>query len=521
MREPPRHLAPGRVALRLDEFGDVVEHDDVSLAAGQRRGAAMERAPSPGGGDADLFAAFARALGDGPQPFEQVVHQGRETGVPVRQGIEGGADHRVEVGAEDLRRGMVGGDEAVVAVQREHAGGQPPQHGFEVGALRLDETLARARLVMRPLELAGHVVERRDQEPDLVPGRARELGLEVPAGDRPGALGEILQRGDHAPRGAERGVHRGEQAGQQDDGQREGEAELQGPAEVRQLAVLGRRRLHAVRQRVHPLGHGKERLQQQRLGGRLLRGYRHHHLHVQSTVPDVVQPDVVAGPPRLLHDRIAEAARDHRGRIGVARSDDTSVRADEGELRRPAQAPGVVECADRLLVAERLEVRRDSRGLREELPHPYAERGAAEVQRIVQRRFDAHVEPGVDPAVQELEREVVDDGDRGHGQDHEDDHHPHREPGPRTPIPCLAEQVVQVPGDQGAQADQRRGVDRQQGGVELAEPGGVLRGAAHEVRRSEKDQTQRDDRAGALPEAARHSIRHSNHPLPSRHAGLR
>ena len=441
--------------------------------------------------------------------------------MPLHQGIEGGADHRVEVDAEDLRRGMVGGDEAAVAIEREHSGGQPPQHRFEVCALCLDETLACARLVMRPLELAGHLVERCDEESDLVPGRARELGLVVPAGDRLGALGEILQRDDHAPRGAERGVHRGEQAGKEDDGQREGEAELQWLAKVRQLAVLRRRRLHAVGEGVHPLGHGKQRLQQPRLAGGLVRGDRRHDLHVQSAVPDVVQPDVVAGPSRLEQDRIVGAARDHRGRIGVARSDDAPVRADEGELRCSAQAPGVVERADRLPVGERLEVRRDACGLRQQLPHAYPERGTAQIQRIAQRLLDAHVEPTVDPAVQELQREVVDDGDRGHGQDHEDDDHPYRELGPGTPFPRLVEQVVQVPGDQDAEADQGHHVDREQDRVELAEPRGVLRGVAHEVRRSEEEQAERDDRPGALPETAGHSIRHSNHPLFSRHAGLR
>ena len=40
--EPARHLAPCGVALRLNELGDVIEHDHDSFAAGQRRGAAHE-----------------------------------------------------------------------------------------------------------------------------------------------------------------------------------------------------------------------------------------------------------------------------------------------------------------------------------------------------------------------------------------------------------------------------------------------------------------------------------------------
>ena len=276
-----------------------------------------------------------------------------------------------------------------------------------------------------------------------------------------------------------------------------------------------------MREGVHPLRHRKERLEQPRLAGRVVRRNRHHHLHVQPAVPDLVEADVVAGPPRLRHDGVAGPARNHRGGVHVARSHDASVRADERELRRPAQAAGVVERADRLLVGERLDVRRDSRGLREELAHAHSEGGAAEVQRIVQRLLDAHVEPAVDPAVQELEREVVHDGDRRDGQDHEHDHHPHRELGARAPLPCLMEQAVQVPGDQDAQTDQRHGVDREQNRVELAEARRVLRGVAHEVGRSQQDQAQDDDRDGALSEPAHGTTRHSNHPVFSRHCGLR
>ena len=55
VREPPRHFAPGRVALRLQQRRDVVEHDRVAVravaVAGQLRAGAHQHAP----------AAFARA----------------------------------------------------------------------------------------------------------------------------------------------------------------------------------------------------------------------------------------------------------------------------------------------------------------------------------------------------------------------------------------------------------------------------------------------------------------------------
>ena len=123
--------------------------------------------------------------------------------------------------------------------------------------------------------------------------------------------------------------------------------------------------------------------------------------------------------------------------------------------------------------------------------------------------------------MQELEREVVDDGDRRHGQDDEDDNHPHRQLGARSPFTCLAEQSVQIAGNQRSEAEQRDGVEREQRRVELAEPGGILGGDAHQVGRTEQYHAETDDRPDALAESAHRSIRHSNHPLFSRHCGLR
>ena len=439
----------------------------------------------------------------------------------VGEGFQGGADHRIEVDIEYFRRGAVRGDQAPLAVQRQYARGQSSEHGFEIRTLCFDQVLALTGFVMRALELAGHLVERCDEESDLVLGCARELGLVIAAGDRLGALGEVLQGGDHAARRAERRVHCGEQADEQDDRQRQSEAQLQGLAKVRELPILHRRGLHAVRKRVHSFGDGKQRLEQPGLARCLVRRYRHHDLYVQSAVSDIVQTDVVAGPACLRHDGIARTARNHRSGVCVARADDESVRADESQLRRPAQAPGVVERTDRLPVGERLEIRCDSRGLREELAHANAERSPAEVQRIVERLLDAHVEPAVDTAVQKLQREVVDDCDRCDRQDHEDDDHSDRQLGARTAFSCLIEQVIQIPGYQHAETDQRHGIDCEQDRIELAESRGVLGGVAHEVCGSEQDQTQNDDRAGALSELIHCRTRHSNHPLFRRQLGLR
>jgi hypothetical protein len=53
-------------------------------------------------------------------------------------------------------------------VEGDDAAGQPAEHGLEVGALLLHRALAARRLIARLGDAAGHRVERRDQERQLV-----------------------------------------------------------------------------------------------------------------------------------------------------------------------------------------------------------------------------------------------------------------------------------------------------------------------------------------------------------------
>ena len=75
MRQAARHFAPGRVALRLQQRADVVEHDDVAalalgfvlgvLVAGQRRAGAHQHARAGGFGlEIHLLAPFFFARGE-------------------------------------------------------------------------------------------------------------------------------------------------------------------------------------------------------------------------------------------------------------------------------------------------------------------------------------------------------------------------------------------------------------------------------------------------------------------------
>ena len=63
---------------------------------------------------------------------------------------------------------------------------------LELGGLLGDARLAR-------LEVEDHLVERVDERPDLVGRRVLDLDVQVPPGDLPGGLGELLDGHGDAP----------------------------------------------------------------------------------------------------------------------------------------------------------------------------------------------------------------------------------------------------------------------------------------------------------------------------------
>src|SRR6202042_2540445 len=93
VRQAARHFAPGRVALRLQERGDVVEHDDethVAVLAGERGAGAHERAAPGDTVEVKLFAPLLAAAGEahrerGDELAEALVAAGQ-----LRQGASGG-----------------------------------------------------------------------------------------------------------------------------------------------------------------------------------------------------------------------------------------------------------------------------------------------------------------------------------------------------------------------------------------------------------------------------------------------
>ena len=150
VREAPRHLAPGGVALRLQQRGDVVEHQHHARSAAdivrQRRAGAHEHAFAGLGGQLDLLA-----------PVELIVLQPRlhgreevsEQHAVVDRFVETRADRGLEIDAEDRARRLIGGAHGEIRRERYDARRKPRQDHGEPGSLRFDGLLAAARLLAR------------------------------------------------------------------------------------------------------------------------------------------------------------------------------------------------------------------------------------------------------------------------------------------------------------------------------------------------------------------------------------
>jgi hypothetical protein len=119
----------------------------------------------------------------------------------------------------------------------------------------------------------------------------------------------------------------------------------------------------------------------------------------------------------------------------------------------------------------------------EVLAHAALESRAGELERIAQPGFDIDVEPGVDSTADELDREIVDQRERQHGEADEDRHHARGQPRTRDLAAVLAHQPDEVRGNQPEQDGGARQVEQEDPVVDLAEAIGVLDGRGEEQHR--------------------------------------
>ena len=229
-------------------------------------------------------------------------------------------------------------------------------------------------------------------------------------------------------------------------------------------------------------------------------GEEHDHPDVQPRIVNGSKVYVAAGLLGLPQRGVARAIRNERGMFHRAVSDDETLRTEQRELGGAAREALVFQAERNVRVAGVRELRPELPGPVKQIEHARVERCPAEVQGVVQRLLDAHVEPGIDALVQELQREHVDDDHRGYRERHEHRGHAPGEPGARLALSNLAQQAEQVVSDQRGQGEQPGQVHHQQHRVEPVEARRALRRIGHQPeRREEQDERREGEDAGLEP----------------------
>ena len=140
------------------------------------------------------------------------------------------ADVRLEIDAENRARGVIGGPDPKIGLERHDARRQAREDHLELAPLALDLLLALPRVLAGSREPLRHVVERMHEEADLVARRRRHARREIAARDGSRALHQQLDRRDEAAREEERAIDGREQRDQQHEAQRQREARTSAPS---------------------------------------------------------------------------------------------------------------------------------------------------------------------------------------------------------------------------------------------------------------------------------------------------
>ena len=210
VREPPRHVAPGRDALRPNQRRHVVEHEHRALAT--RRVSAGEHG---GRGRQVDFAVLARERDllhrprrrSRPRGFDQ--RQQRLQVLAAEHVARPARPSAVVPEAEQPLGRAVDRRDAPVGVERDDAGRDALEDRLDVAAARVDFEVLPLEILPRLLELLAarpqlgrHHVERLDERAELVAGLRLEPDVELAGADRARAFGQHL----HRPRDALREI---------------------------------------------------------------------------------------------------------------------------------------------------------------------------------------------------------------------------------------------------------------------------------------------------------------------------
>ena len=189
MRDAPRHIRPGGLALGGEQLRHVIEGDNETIRrAGLHLGAdAHEQHPF----------AHRRAMFDlgRRRPFG-ICHHGsdkrREFGRNLGKRL---ANARQQRQTQQFRGGAIRQLDAALIVEANHAGGDAGQHGFGKAAPRVELVVDVHQLGPLRAELRRHAVEGARQAGHLVAGRAlAHADRQIAAADFFGRQDEIANR---------------------------------------------------------------------------------------------------------------------------------------------------------------------------------------------------------------------------------------------------------------------------------------------------------------------------------------
>ncbi len=419
MRDAPRDVGPGRLALRRLQLRDVVEGDDEAVrpvAAQLRADAHQQRAPAalrP-----DLHLTDARPLG----VLERLGEQGCEVRHDLGQAVTGQAE---QVDADQLARRPVRQLDPALRVEPDDAGGHARQHRLGKAPSLVDLAIRIQQLGALRGQLAGHPVEGARQPGDLV----LRADLRHPDGEvtRPHPLRRLDQPADRPGDlvcDDEADQHRRHQHQQRDQAEDQHQGDLQAGAVLVEPLVLGDRflvALHVVEDaRIdRPLDHQHQRRQGVDLGQR-----PHLGVAVVAEHGGVPRARLVdgAGGDRTKAERCHHPRRgDHL--VADRLEDDRRVEAAQRRLRRQ-------DLGERVGVAGQ-----DATGVGEVVGH--AQRVGADVvavlldvalarlQALLKGGAHPVVEPGLHAEIEEYGRKDGDDDRRRHRDDAEQQHQAH------------------------------------------------------------------------------------------------
>ncbi len=194
MGHPPCDLPPGGRPLRTLQLGQILEdhrhaHLLPLIIADRGDGHEDRQRPFPQGDIDLLFDESLTALPHLPEDLfcENAVVGDEDLFIRPVQDLLG-------PDAEHLLRGPVDRGDDAVPVDGDHTGRDVAENGLHIVPSLFQIEVRLLPALLAPFEVFRHLVERGHEDPDLVVRDDVDLMVQIPLGDLPGRLGQILDR---------------------------------------------------------------------------------------------------------------------------------------------------------------------------------------------------------------------------------------------------------------------------------------------------------------------------------------